>query len=211
MFDSDAGMRVYNEQPAAEDEKDSVVKFSVRPVEVRVRNEKGEETGEIIWKDREFITLVKKGNRLNSFDGYVTPEYVGRFKNAYAAFKAGRELAKTGTPLEEWPLISSASQCMQWKAIGLFSVEDLAGIGDENIGNLGTGGMTWRDKAKLWLKARKDGQATAKAASDNVEKDREIVRLKGQLADLAAKVEALAGISGPQEMPQRRKTLSPDL
>lgn len=208
--DSDEFFAQYQAPTRTEDEPGILPRFFVQPYEKKVRDAKGEETGETAWEDREFIEINMKGNRLSKWVGVVTDEHRGRFKNAYGAFRSGRELAKTGTPLEEWAALG-ASQCMQWKAIGLRSVEDIAGLGDEYLPNLGMGGVSWRDKAKLWLKAKSDAGAVSKVADANSALERTIARQQRTIDDLSAKIDRLlagSGVAEP-EMPTRaRKVLS---
>lgn len=186
--DSDEFFTDYAAPTNTEDEPGILPRFYTKPFETKVRDAKGEETGETTWADREFIEINFKGNRLSTWVGLVTDEHRGRFKRAYARFKSGQEIARNGTPLEEWPIIGM-SQCMMWKALNIRTVEDVAQLGDEHMTNLGIDGMGFRAKARLYLKSKKDAGAVAKVAADNAAKDKEIERLHRVVEELGSKLD----------------------
>ena len=58
-------------------------------------------------------------------------------------------------PLEQWPLMNKAD-VMMVKGLNIYTVEQLAGLGDNSLTWLGA--RTWRDKAVAYLEEAKKAQ-----------------------------------------------------
>lgn len=102
------------------------------------------------------------------------------FRQAYEQWKAGEEIPTEGTPIKGWPLLSPGAQ-KELVHAGIRTVEDLAALPDGDLGGLGIGAMSYKQKAKAWLLSAND---TGKAAS--------------QIADLTQKIEQLVSLSQQQ-------------
>ena len=156
-----------------------------------------------VFKQVEMVEINRAGDRLNSWAGEVTDEHRQRFPQAYRRFVSGEAPAVTGFPLEQWPLINAAL-CRQWRAQGLTSVEEVAGLSDGLIGNLGMDGIGWRKKAQAWLAAQKDASTNARLTEMNTKLERENKRLTQQMEDLMRRVEAVESGEPP---PPRAKLM----
>lgn len=108
----------------------------------------------------EYVTVVVAGDTLTEASQPVDDQLRERFADAYAAWKAGKDII-IGTPVTDWPLITSR-QAVFLEANNIFSVENLAELSDYNIGGI-PDGRELRDKAVRWL--RKKG--TADLAAEN--------------------------------------------
>jgi hypothetical protein len=89
----------------------------------------------------------------------------------------------SGTPLREWPLLSS-HEVAEFEALNIFNVEGLSGISDANI-NRHPSLRSWREKAQAFLEHAKDSAVVTKYADENR-------RLRADVEDLKAQVEKLA-------------------
>lgn len=85
----------------------------------------------------------------------IPPNWYDAFNTAYESWKKGEELPENGTPIRGWPVLSPAVQ-KDLIALGIRTVEDLAALPDGNLGSIGTGAVSYKQKAVAWLEAAKD-------------------------------------------------------
>lgn len=139
--------------------------------------ERSAKEGRAVFDDIEHVRVTILGDRTTSGASFVvTDKYRERWPAQYAAFKRGEEQAKTGTPLEQWPMMTK-SRVLELKAAGIDNVEALAAVTDTNIGILGLGGRELRAQAKAYLDA-------ASGTANVTEMATEISRLKAQVERL---------------------------
>lgn len=133
------------------------------------------------------------------------PEWAMAFQRMYEAFKEGKELPVSGTPVLNWPGLSP-SQVKQLLSLNFRAVEDVAAMNEEAIARLGMGARALRDRARLFLEtAQNVGSVAEKAAAIEVENAQlkasndslkaQVDLLSRQVAAIAA---AQAGLSGGQ-------------
>ena len=133
--------------------------------------------GRAVFDDIEHVRVTILGDRTSSGASFVaTDKYRKRWPGQYAAFKRGEEQAKSGTPLEQWPMMTK-SRVLELKAAGIDNVESLAAVTDTNLGILGLGGRELREQAKAFLDA-------ANGTADVTGMATEIARLKAQVERL---------------------------
>lgn len=157
------------------------VRFYVEAVE---NPAKSREAGRPIFEDMEFVEigfpadnkrkLVAPAHEMH----YVSHAkqqmtYAERFPAAYAAFKDEIADFVTGTPLSEVAFLTAAKKS-ELKALGVVTVEQLAGLPDASIRKIGMGAREMVDNAKAFL---------SKSASSS-----EVDELKRQLAELQAQL-----------------------
>lgn len=98
---------------------------------------------------------------------------------AYAAYKDGRKIPVSGTPLEAWP------GCTKEKAdvlrrYGIVTVEEVSTLAENQMDKIQLPGMRdMRKSAKLFL----DNRGAAESAEREAERDNEIALLKDQLRE----------------------------
>ena len=141
--------------------------------------------------------------------------WLREYKEAYQAWKEGRELPVSGTPIISWP-VASPAQVKTLLDMKIRSVEQLAEANEEALGRLGMGGRGLQMLARDYLAAAKDvgkvsGELTAakikveqleaanKALNDNM------VLMQRQVDMLMQK----AGMAQPAGRPQEN-TLAED-
>lgn len=124
----------------------------------------------------------------------VREEHKIRFPRAWAAFLAGEDGVVDGTPLKAFPGLTKddISTAIHFHVL---SVEQLAGMSDEHISNLGQGWRQKRDMAKNWIAAQKSAQPVAELNAA-LEDERQLRRA------LEERLAALEGAATPAPAPQ---------
>lgn len=164
------------------------VQFYLHPVRQGAASAKA---GRDIYKDEEYVWIRFPGDRTKEIrrpvdyegrNGY--PPDPERWPKAWAAFKNSQAQVQEGTPLEQFPPLS-ASTVLNFKALNIHTVEQLAAVPDSVLHNLGTGGRELRQKAQDWLKAAQDAAVITQLREELASRDADIAALKAQLAELS--------------------------
>lgn len=160
-----------------------------------------------IFKTVECCEIRIPGNRDEITQGpikYIKPDPRERFPQAYARFKAGARSQIVGTLLREWGMIPS-TRAKEYEALGVHTVEQLAAIGDSQAqAREWFGSLEDRQKAKDFL-----ASAAGLAPVSQLREENEDLRAK--LAELSAKVEAMAqGAPAPKRRGRPPKVKPPD-
>lgn len=159
------------DNPRAGDET-LLVRFTLEPLENTALSKV---EGRLICEEKEFITIRAPGAK-DTVKRVASRFDRNRFARHYAAFKAGLADPEVGSPLKEWPIVTrSQVEMLAYK--GVKTVEQLAGVADSNLMELGPGAVTLKQKAKDWLERAK-GNAPAE-------------RHRADLAEANGKIEVL--------------------
>jgi hypothetical protein len=142
------------------------------------------EQGHPVFDDCEMIEIRIPGDDKTILKSIVTREYQHRFPDEYAAFKANKEVAQTGTPLEHWAALTP-SQIAMFKSQNIRTVEGLANVADGNATFMGSHDI--RAKAKAFLKAAGDSAIVEKQESALAAQAAEMAELRAQIAALSEK------------------------
>lgn len=148
--------------------------------------------GRPVFKTVEMCEIRVPGDRHNIVRGRIKnmhPDPRRRFPEAYARFKAGDAVQVKGTLLREWGMISR-SRAKEYEALGTYTVEQLAGMGDANVQGI-RGALAERQKARDFLDVAR-GQAPLSQARAEIDALR---------SELQALKEQMSGVS---EAPKRR-------
>jgi len=151
------------------------------------------EAGKPVFANIAFVKIIAPGNDKEIVDRIVLPKDKERFPKEWFKFTHNEAPEVDGTPIEFWPQLDKA-QADTLKANNIFSVENLAGVSDQDISGLGMGMLELKNKAKTWIDLQ-DGSADINKLA---EKNR---KLEEQLAALTKKVAALEDI--PQETSEK--------
>ena len=120
-------------------------------------------------------------------NGRMPEEWEHKYLDAYKRWQDGQELPPDGTPIRGWGVISPAQQ-ETFIRMNVLTVEDLAGINDEGIRQIGMGAIDLRNKAKAWLSQLNDkGPLTVEIASIKAEN----AILQGSIESLTRQVQEL--------------------
>lgn len=153
-------------------DKNVYAKFYIRPFHDEAESAK---EGRPIYRDREYIEIRTPGNETNIIKRPVTEMDRGRFRQAYAAFKAGDLEQIIGTPLAETPWITR-SQVEELAYLRIRTLEQLANVGDD---------VCTRIPGMFKLKQR------AQQALDKAEKTAPFIALQAENEELRTKVAAM--------------------
>lgn len=174
-------------------------------MDARLNKRKSDEAGRPIYDDVEKVRIRTAGDPKNVF---VSPAhapscvrdpatnkpltYAELHAAPYEAFQRNIEYRGSGTPLSEAPFVSAGKR-RELEALGVMTVEALAGLEGTNLGRLGMGGRELKTKAEAWL-AKASGSA-------------ETTRL---VAELAAMREELDRLRAGQVMTSGPATIEPE-
>jgi hypothetical protein len=157
---------------------------------------KSEEEGRPIFKDVPHVRIHFPGDRTKQIfrpvkfeDDHQGPADPRRFPQQWRAFEAQQEQVQTGTPIEQWGPLTK-SQAMEFKAMHIHTVEQLAGIADSNLSWLGAREL--RDKAVAWLAQAENGKESLRLTAELAKRDAQIEDMQRQIKELAALGQASA-------------------
>lgn len=173
------------------------VEFFTKAVE---NKNKSRDAGRPIYDDREFIRirfpadskrmLVAPANEMHYVShAKAQMTYAERFPASYQAFKDGAEEYVQGTILDEMTSITAAKRA-ELRAMNVKTVEQLAGLSNDQIKKAGMGARALVEDAKAYLEAAKGAGAMAAM-------QKQIEDLKAQLAATQGATEPVS--SGPDE------------
>jgi len=182
-------------QPSTQEARPPYVTFIVRPEEDR---DATIEQGRAMVKDVHFALITPHGSKdrverkvsewFVVLDEAVAQErmpanWVRAYKEAYEAWKEGREIPLEGTSIRNWPLLTPA-QVENLTSIKILTVEDLAVANEELIGRIGMGGRVLKDKAQAWLMtAGSAGAKTAERVAQLEAANRQLTATNKELAE----------------------------
>lgn len=136
--------------------------------------------GRPIFDEVIYIKKMVPGDNLNIIDRPMYDSDKNEFPMQWAHFqnKQGDDQMISGTPLIEWPMITTA-QAEELRALKFYTVEQIADASDAQITKIGMlAGMSpysFRDKAKSFVNK-------AKGLADDAKRDEELNLLKQKLA-----------------------------
>jgi len=160
--------------------------------------------GSPAWQDVEMVTITMPGGR-HTHNKEITDGLLHEWQygdnmrkqpapfafHAYREWKAGREAPVNGTDLKNWPGVTPAS-LRACRAVEVLSVEDLAGANADTLQRIGLGAVALHEKAKAYLAAATDNQASEQIAAMKLQLDNmeaAIQKKDGQIAELMGRLE----------------------
>ncbi len=151
--------------------------------------------GRPVFKEMEFVRILKPGDRDTVVERPVEDEDKIRFDKKYRDFKEHRQEAAQGTLIDELPFLNSA-QKEEYKFFNIRTVEHLAELSD-GVSSKFPMSQQHKKRAQLYLDAAKE-QAPRIAMADALkERDTVIAELQERLAKLEA--------SKPEPVPPESK------
>ena len=158
----------------------AIPRFHVKPVKMEFAST---QAGRPIFEDREFVDIIIPGDRRALAHEPVNEDHRSRWPREYEAFKVGRETPVEGTPLSEWPSARmNRSRVEELAYFNIRTVEQLAGVNDAQLQNLGMGSRTEREAARTFLEVARTGTGPLEKMLAKIEdQGREIERLTREL------------------------------
>lgn len=204
MFDTaDAETQRFADNPNGGDEK-----LAVRFLMLELPNEeKTKLAGYPVFDDVEGISIKVPGGR-DEVVRKALPSDKRRFAKHYEAFKRGVSEGGVGLPLKEWPGCNK-NDVIAFNAVGIRTVEELAGISDTNIHVLGNAGARLRQRAREYLERAKSEAPTLQLHAALEERDSQIQVLMRAVETLQAQmgIAVQPAVEAPTDRPHpKRKT-----
>jgi hypothetical protein len=159
-------------------------------VQAEQNNFKSEQEGHPVFEDKEMVRIVTPGDKNSVVEERVKDHHRREYARQYEAFKSGETLTVEGMPLKEWPPLSPA-MVANLRAINIVTVEQLSQVDDGRLDNLGMGGRTLREKARLWLEQASGGAPLTRLQAENETLKAQQVVLERAVAELSAAVSRL--------------------
>jgi hypothetical protein len=177
----------------AESDKTLAVRFFKQPLKDEVAST---EHARPIYNDTEMVEIRVRGDRNNIIIRAVRSDDIRRFRGAYMEFKDGAKAAASGTPLAEWPIMSS-SMVEELKYLGFHTVEQLAEANDAAMSKV-PGLSTMKNRAKAFLEFAKGISPLEKIQADmaamqnaNEVRDRQLAESQAAYTELDKKYREL--------------------
>jgi hypothetical protein len=163
----------------------------VRFLNHAVRNaEKSDKEGRLVCEDREYIQINAPGDKTTEIFREATDADKKRFPLHYAAFKERGSDAVVGTPLKDWaPITKGMVEELSFHKIK--TVEQLAGITDGHLPQVGPGVRDLRQRAIDWLANAKQGAPVVELSSKLEESKNEVETLKRIVKEQGEQIELL--------------------
>jgi hypothetical protein len=175
-----------------DNERPPYVAWEYRPVEDRAASI---EKGHYATKDVAFAVITRPGSRdsldkeaetwlaelsMRARKNEFRSDWLQALQQSYQFWKTGEEAPVSGTPIRGWQVLSPSAQ-KELIGLGIRTVEDLAALPDSELNPIGTGAVSYKQKARAWLDA----------ASGNG-------KIAEQMADLSQKLTALTELTRKQ-------------
>lgn len=163
--------------------------FAEFRIEAVQNHAKSREAGRAVFEDVPFITIHFPGDKTKKIDRPVrmeddndVPSDPHRFPRQWAKFKAEEEQTGDGLPIQQWPVLSK-SQALEFKAMGIHTLEHLAELPDTALNWLGAREL--RTQAQAWLDKAGAHAAESRLAAENAQMREQIAAMQKQIAELA--------------------------
>lgn len=143
-----------------------------------------------VYVEKIFITKIPADPNLR-VTRPIRPTDKKEFAAEWAHFEKTGESKVLGTPIEMWHAIS-ATQKAEFKAAGIYTIEQFANMSDAMLQKY-MGGIDLRQKARVFIESGKDAELVAKIKA---EANAEIETLKAQMAEMKAMLESATAPAG---------------
>lgn len=157
--------------------------------------ERSTELGRPYFRSIEMVRLIIPGDRTAAPERLVREEDTVKYAKQYEHFKKTGEIAESGTPLEQWQILTR-SQVASLKFQNIYTVEQLAELADDKLDSIGIGARMLRKQAQAMLETSKTGSLPASLVAENEQLKGHVGMLTEQIAQLANKLEAMSKDQG---------------
>lgn len=166
-----------------------IVWFYDKPL---IHGAKSKEANRPIFENVTHVHIQQPGER-DCFEQPADREHQARFPKAWAAYESKQKNVIDGTPLTVlFP--NDLGLVKTFEHINIFTIEQLAGLNDTGIQNIGTGGRGFFEKAKEFIAVHEKGKGFNELSNRldamqlrETEKDTKIAALEAALAEAQEK------------------------
>ena len=168
-----------------------------------------QEAGHVVYKSVDKVRWGQRGQNLQERVDRVDrlkkrePHIYMVMERAYEAWKKNQEPPVEGTPLKMWPAIKAA-QIKTFINLGIRSVEELAGLTNDQCDRLGMGTKHMRNRARLWIEAAQDKGKLAERTAVLERKLEELAERNAELERGNAELHKALQATGTVQTPQRK-------
>lgn len=182
------------------------IRFETRMREDRIASL---EQGHKVYVDEDWVIVTPRGGRDSTENtvkqwfsnisdsaqrGQYPDEWVKAFKQAYTAFKEGREMPVVGTPLRALTSLFSPAEVENCASLHVRTLEELAQANEETIGRLGMMGRELKQRAEQAVKlneGKEDALKIAALQTDLKTKNDRIDELEKLIRDMQVQLSQL--------------------
>jgi len=183
-------------RPNTEADKSMAVRFFMGAVQDDVKTA---QEGRPIFVDTPFVEMRVRGDRNNVINRPVRDSDKKRFPAVWAAFTANGDAAAQGTPLTQWPVMSTA-MIEEMRYLGFTTVEHIADAQDHVLSRV-TGLRSIQEKAKRYLEIAKEGSGLTKLEQQLAESQAQHAAALEMNKQLSAKLDVvLAQMAAKEEL-----------
>jgi hypothetical protein len=153
-------------------------------------------SGRPVYREIEAIRIIVPGDGRSVVERTATPTDKVMYAKQYEAFIRKEAIIGDGTPLEEWSRMSTGL-VRTLKSYNVFSVDQLAALGDETLSQIGMlNGRLIRRQAQEWLLSAKTGSVSSALVHEAETLRNENITLKANMALLMTQVEGVMRAQG---------------
>lgn len=164
--------------------------FYERPIK---NDDLSEKEGRPVFEAHDFVRILIPGDNKSVPDRAVKEEDKRRWPEAWEAYKNKERGKIIGMPLKEWAFLT-ATRCAELNALGLHTVEEIAGITDAHVGRLGADGRKLRERAQQHLQQASDTEKQLRE---------EVAAYKDALDNAMTRIETLERQANEKRRPGR--------
>lgn len=148
------------------------------------------------YKNVEFVNILTPGDTKSMPRQKVADLHRQKYRPWYEAWRRGLEMAPEGSPIEMWPMMTPA-QVRHLKSVNIFTVEQLANIGDGFLHQIPMG-ATLRQQAQAWIKEKKTADdIEGRRRSEQLMQDTQRM-METQMQAMATEIERLKAGRAPE-------------
>jgi len=144
-----------------------------------MNNFKSKEADELIYDFLPYLEIVSPGQKHSIVVRKIEEEDKTKYREHWNAYENKEQMRQNGTALRDWSGVEP-EMVAELEYMSIFTVEDLAGVSDGNLSNIGMGATKMRDAAKLFVSGSSKNDVKLQGALDKI-------------ADLEETIEKLMG------------------
>lgn len=180
------------------------VEFYDEAAEQRAESRK---KGRPVYKDRTLVKIVNPLDMNVVLVRVATDHDKQQYRKAFQAYQnEAKSKNVEGTPLREWPAVTR-SQAQDAAFYKVFTVEQVADLSSDLVGDLGEDWENLRKKAQLYLKGSEDSAAALALADENEQLKKQIAAMQQAAHENGAKAR---GPGRPPKSESKQEDLSDD-
>ncbi len=147
--------------------------------------------GRSMFKETPYVFIQEPGERDYIDDPLANKPWApARFPHQYAQYLKQQDQIPEGTPIDflfpQHPYIGE-----NLRSMSIHTVEQMAGMQDTGLQNIGMGAFQWRDKAKNYLAIANKGVGAHKLQTELDARDNTIATMKSQMDEMRTRIDRL--------------------